>query len=298
MTTIATHNSKFHADDVYAVAALKCLFEKREEPEPTVTRTRNETAIEEADIVVDVGKVYDPEQDRFDHHQGGIEPRQNGIPYASIGLVWREYGSEICGDEELAERVDASLIQQIDAGDNGVAVAEPIYEMKIYEVSDLIESFVPTWQESDKTPDEQFEVALGIALAHLKRVIAREKAVLAAQESVRRSYEEAADKRVIVLDNKYPWKEVLMEYPEPLYVIYPVEGDGDEVRYYVQTVPTALTGFENRKDFPSEWAGKEQSELQEITGVDDIIFAHRGQFLVVAGSRESAIQLAQMAAGG
>ena len=47
---VATHNGKFHADDVFAVATLSLVFAS----EIQVCRTRDEVTIATADIVVDV----------------------------------------------------------------------------------------------------------------------------------------------------------------------------------------------------------------------------------------------------
>jgi len=78
--TIATHNGNFHADDVFSVAALKCIY-----PSIKLIRTRDLELIGQADIVLDVGGVYDPDAGRFDHHQrGGAGERENGIPYSSL----------------------------------------------------------------------------------------------------------------------------------------------------------------------------------------------------------------------
>ena len=89
---IATHNGNFHADDVFAVAALKNIF-----PAAKLIRTRDLAVIANADIVVDVGGIFDTETNRFDHHQkGGAGARDNGIPFSSFGLIWQKYGLTIC----------------------------------------------------------------------------------------------------------------------------------------------------------------------------------------------------------
>jgi len=51
----------------------------------------------------------------------------------------------------------------------------------------------------------------------------------------------------------------------------------------------------NRKNFPKLWAGLRDEELQNVTGVPDAIFCHRGLFLAIAKSKEGAIKLAQIA---
>ena len=80
---IITHSGSFQADDIFAVAILLLAVGESE-----VVRTRDKDQIALADYVVDVGMIYDPAQNRFDHHQpGGAGERPNGIPHASSGLV-------------------------------------------------------------------------------------------------------------------------------------------------------------------------------------------------------------------
>jgi len=114
--TIVTHDGNFHADDVFSIAALKHIF-----PSFKLIRTRDLELIAKADIVVDVGGEYDPDTDRFDHHQrGGAGERENGIPYSSFGLIWQKYGLEICeGNQDVANAVDSGLVSTIDAIDCG-----------------------------------------------------------------------------------------------------------------------------------------------------------------------------------
>ncbi|MDQ6977568.1 MAG: MYG1 family protein, partial [Ghiorsea sp.] len=97
-TTIVTHNGNFHADDVFSIAVFKHIF-----PSFELIRTRDLTLIAKADIVVDVGGEYDPETGRFDHHQrGGAGERESGIPYSSFGLIWQQYGLEMCqGNQDV-----------------------------------------------------------------------------------------------------------------------------------------------------------------------------------------------------
>jgi uncharacterized UPF0160 family protein len=93
MKKVATHDGSFHSDDVFAIAALQLLLG---ENEVEVVRVPKDSPSIEADYVVDVGGVYDHERRRYDHHQPGAPVRENGIPYAAFGLVWRHYGADIC----------------------------------------------------------------------------------------------------------------------------------------------------------------------------------------------------------
>ena len=64
--TIGTHNGSFHCDEALGVALLRrtaaCAGAK-------VVRSRNPEILDKCDVVIDVGAVYDPARNRFDHHQ-------------------------------------------------------------------------------------------------------------------------------------------------------------------------------------------------------------------------------------
>lgn len=162
--TIVTHNGNFHADDVFSVAALKSIFSSF-----TLIRTRDLDIIAKADIVIDVGGEYDPETDRFDHHQrGGAGERANGIPYSSFGLMWQKYGLYICqGNQDVANAVDADLVSTIDAIDCGHVKGVP----EGISLSQTISMFNPTWQE-DSHFDSCFDEAVDFASRVLTRFIA------------------------------------------------------------------------------------------------------------------------------
>ena len=283
-TTIATHNGNFHADDVFAVAALKRIF-----PDATVTRTRDLELIAKADIVVDVGSEYNPETDRFDHHQrGGAGKRDNGIPYSSFGLVWKKYGVEICGgNQELANALDAGLVSTIDAIDCGhvSSVQEGI------SLSQTIGMFNPTWQE-DKHVDACFDEAVAFASCMLTRFMAAAKSGLDAKAIVAKAIENAEDPRVIVLEQYTPWKNtVLSTAKDALYIIYP----SPTGEWRIQGVPTELGSFDVKKPLPTSWAGLSDKALQDVTGIDDAMFCHNGLFIAGAKSLEGTMKMAAMA---
>ena len=93
--TVVAHSGEFHADDVLQWQSLSLLLGKVRVLQP------DQKIINAGDYVVDVGGTYDPDKKRFDHHQvGGAGNRQNGIPYAAFGLVWKEYGEKIAGSKK------------------------------------------------------------------------------------------------------------------------------------------------------------------------------------------------------
>ncbi len=285
--TIVTHDGKFHADEVFAVAALLLVH-----PDATVIRTRKENLIKQGDIVVDVGGIYDEATNRFDHHQiGGARIRESDIPYAAFGLVWKKFGEKLCGSADVARQVEKVLVAPIDANDNGIDLSVPKFlDSAPYEISDAIRSFTPTWQEKDLSLDANFTEAVLFAKRIIEREITRAKAVISGKEKVEELYHSASDKRLIVLPEDFSWKDTLARFQEPLYVVHP---QNDTWRLYcVRDNPHV---FANRRDLPESWAGLRGEALAKITGVPDAVFAHRNRFMAVAETKEGALALAELA---
>ncbi len=285
-----THNGVFHADDVFSAALLELLFNQK----ITFIRTRDEKMIAGADYAFDVGGVYDPSKKRFDHHQvGGAGKRENGIPYAAFGLLWKEYGEKLSGSRAVAEKLEKKLAMPVDANDNGVDIVQSVFpDVSAYAVSEIVTSFRPTWKEDEETMDTRFSNAVAWAKAILAREIKKAQDSVEAVQFVEKAYTEAIDKRVILLDRKYPWGDVIEKYSEPLFVIFPIPVDKT---WRVYAVSKDRNTFGNRKDFPLSWAGKKDAELSQITGVSDAVFCHNGRFLAVAKSKEGALKLAELA---
>ncbi|MDQ6991153.1 MAG: MYG1 family protein [Mariprofundaceae bacterium] len=282
--TIATHNGNFHADDVFSIAALRLI-----NPSFKVIRTRDLELIAKADIALDVGGEYDPDKNRFDHHQrGGAGERENGIPYSSFGLIWQKYGLEICqGNQDLTHAVDKGLVSNIDAVDCGhvEGVSTGI------SLSQTIGMFNPTWQEESNF-DACFDEAVEFASRILTRFIAAASGGISAKVIVAKAIDDAEDPRVIVLEKYTPWKRTVHALSEAaLYVIYPSQTG----QWRIQTVPVEMGSFENRKALPKAWAGLSGQELQDITGIDDAMFCHSGLFIAGAESFESTMKMALMA---
>lgn len=290
---VATHDGSFHADDVFAVAALTLL----NEPDGIeVIRTRDRDLLASADIRVDVGFRDDPATGDFDHHQRGFDrARANGVAYASFGLVWERYGARICGgDAEVAGTVDATLVQTVDANDTGQRLTEPVVEgAHPMSVSSVIAGLQPRWDETlDATQERaRFDDAVALAGAILRREIDAAAAAVRAVQVVREAIAATADPRLIELPVDAPWKRTIVpEAPQALFVIYPKrQGFG------VEAVPRQLGSFENRRDLPAAWAGLEGDDLVAVTGVADALFCHAKRFLAVARTREGIGRLAELA---
>jgi uncharacterized UPF0160 family protein len=287
---VATHPGNFHADDVFAVAALGLAAGPLE-----IVRTRDEALLAAADARVDVGGRSDPATGDFDHHQkGGAGERANGIRYASFGLVWREHGAALAGGPGAAEAIDQRLVQGIDANDVGQTIAEPLVDgIRPMTVSGVVAAMNPAWDEELTAAEEDARFGEAVALA--ARILEREIAGAAASARARRLVADAigraADPRVIELDRNMPWREaVVTSAPDALFVMYP-KSDG----WGVQAVPRALGAFGNRRDLPAAWAGRSGADLAAASGVEDAVFCHTARFYASARSREGITALIERA---
>lgn len=283
---IITHNGSFQADDIFAVAILMLVVGEAE-----IVRTRDKDQIATADYVVDVGMICDPDKGRFDHHQSeGAGVRSNGIPYASCGLVWKKYGERLAGGKEEADLIDINLMQPLDAHDNGVAIADYRFKgVRAYDIVDFFYSFRVNLHESEEELYQIFMRLVSMARDLLIREISRTKLVIESEAKVRQAFEMSEDKRMVILSEQLPWRRVLSKEPEAKFVIHP-RNDG---RWGVRAV--VENAYTPRLSLPAAWGGKTGKELQEITGVREAVFCHRGLFLVLAENKEGAIKLAKLA---
>ncbi|MES3005111.1 MAG: MYG1 family protein [Patescibacteria group bacterium] len=287
---IVVHSGHFHTDDVFAVATLMLVLDGKE---IEILRSRDKDVIEKGDYVVDVGGVYDADKNLFDHHQvGGAGTRDNGVPYASFGLVWKKYGEQISGSKEVSDSIDSSLVQFIDCIDNGVQVSKPVQEsVQLYDITDVFEAFNPSWTE-DANGDEAFIDMANMAKRVIKREVVRNQGKIKAKNIVEELYANTPDKRLIVLDKYCPYNETLKKYTEPLLVVFPGIQENDWRAMFVRD---NKEDFVYRKYFPSEWGGKNDKELEVICGVEGATFCHRSCHLAGAKTKKAIIEMAQIA---
>ncbi len=306
---IVTHSGKFHADDAWAVAVLNVLF-----PDNELVRTRDPAIIEAADFAVDVGGIWDPATGRFDHHQKGFSgARPTGVPYASAGLVWREYGARCVAAlaathigcdlphdtaREIAYAIDADIVQYLDLSDVGAARNAP----GGYGLSAVISGYNPNWLDEQRLgygdpADEyrltQFRRAMGILTDILVNAVKYRVGALLAVEQVRDSAVLEGGKLLFLRNSALPWTQVVRkEMPKVLFVI---SHSLSEDRYMLHTIPVSAESFTARADLPAPWAGLRDAELAAVTGVPDAAFCHNGRFIAAAKSYEGAHAMALQA---
>ena len=306
---IVTHSGKFHADDAWAVAALKILF-----PQAEVIRTRDTARVEAADFAVDVGGVWDPALGRFDHHQKGFDgARPTGVPYASAGLVWRQYGARCVSAlalahtghrlsdakaAEMAHSIDADIVQYLDLSDVGAAKSAP----GSYGLSAVVSGFNPNWLDEQRVgygeADEafrlsQFTRAMDMLTDIMANAVRYRVAAFLSVDEVRQG-QVLEDGRVLFLPNgAIPWTQVVRkEMPKVLFVI---SHNIAEQRYMIHTVSVSADSFAARADLPEAWAGLRDGQLAAVTGVADAGFCHNGRFIASAKSYDGICAMAMLA---
>jgi uncharacterized UPF0160 family protein len=285
----STHNGRFHADEIFALAVLKLVY-----PDLEIVRSRDENVYKTADIIVDVGHVYDPDNLIFDHHQRSFTlKRESGIPYASFGLVWKQYGGLLCGSSKTSEYIDTVIVQAIDADDNGIDIFETkIDGIGIHTLPDIIESFVPRHVDDDRV-QKGFDRALKFATTYMKRQIKLGKELFeVALPKIRRAIKLAEDPRVLVFKKfDKTWLNFIAHESEAArFVIFPTH----RKTWAIRSVPKKGQKFDYCKLLPAAWGGR-QKDFAEISDVQDALYCHNGCFLAEAGSQEGADKLAAIA---
>lgn len=148
MKVIGTHSDAFHCDEVLATTLLRYT---RQYANSLIVRSRDESVFPKMDIICDVGGIYDAPANRFDHHQATFEeswtnnPSKDVTKLSSAGLIYKHFGKEVIANaakdnwnvhlddkqlNKVYEHIYESLILEVDANDNGVAVSdEPRYRV-------------------------------------------------------------------------------------------------------------------------------------------------------------------------
>lgn len=289
--TIAVHDGRFHADDIFACAVLSLVHKGN----ISITRTREKEIIAKADYILDVGGVYDHTRKMYDHHQTeGAGVRDNGIPYATFGLIWKHYGGMLTQMNEVFLGIDRKLAQPVDAGDNGITTYDTRFENLFpYTIQDVFATRAPSWNEDEEIDlDTEFNNLVTFASDLLKREIEKAENNEQAKIHIKEDYENSPRKELIILSDRYPFEGILPVYPEPLIVVY----KGRNGLWRAEGVPVKPNEFFNRRQyFPKEWSGLRDEALVAATGVKGALFCHRDVFMCVGKTKEDVLALANKA---
>lgn len=281
-----THSGTFHADEVMSSVILLNKF-------GSLNLYRCNKPTNKKAFIYDVGFGI------FDHHSIDFDlKRENGIKYASCGLIWKEFGYDIIDKLNVKDKklffdlVDKNLIMDIDRDDNGQNLLNNP-EIKQQTIPSLISSFNPSWNEDNKE-DICFLNAVCFANSIFNNLIKNMLAKQDAMDIVEEKIEESKD-GILMLDRYMPWKDIVLLSSNPkakdiLYAIFPSKRGG----YNIVATPKEIGSFEVKKAFPSSWSGMEDKKLQEISGIKTITFCHKSLFICVCDKLDDALKIAKV----
>ncbi|XP_039142062.1 MYG1 protein-like [Dioscorea cayenensis subsp. rotundata] len=318
---LGTHNGTFHCDE-----ALGCFMIRLTSKfaGSDIIRTRDSKVLETLDAVLDVGGVYDPSHDRYDHHQKGFsEVFGHGFitKLSSAGLVYKHYGKEIIAKElqldeghENVQRlylaVYKSFIEAIDAIDNGISRYDTDQPPKYVNATDLssrVGHLNLDWMDPDQSAEKEnaaFEKAMMLAGSEfLESIHFHVKSWLPARSIVIQCLSSRGDidssGEIMLLNQFCPWKLHLFELEEELkinpptkYVIYQ---DDRGKSWRVQAVATSPSSFESRKALPLPWRGLRDDELSRESGIPGCVFVHMSGFIGGNQTYDGALAMARAA---
>lgn len=264
-----THSGKFHADDVFSAALLTIL-------NPDIKIERGFEVPENFD-----GIVFDIGFGEYDHHQQDRAVRENNIPYAAFGLLWRKFGTMLVGEEE-AKRFDEKFIQGLDLNDNTGADNQ---------LAEVIGKFNPPWDYSISS-DKAFEEAKQVAYQILVKEIEYIKSINRAEDLVTKALSKCED-GILIMPRSAPWKKFVKE-KEVYFVVAPSNRGG----YTAQAVPRDEKPNELKIPFPEAWRGVEKESIGKVSGVETLQFCHNSGFLISALTKEDAIKACKIAKEG
>jgi uncharacterized UPF0160 family protein len=299
---VATHSGAFHADDLFAIAFLRVVH-----GDCVVVRTRDAEILATPGIrLVDVGGEYNPSKGRFDHHFKGSPIRENGVPYASFGMVHHWESQAIAHITEEAEEVLGKLVEGIDAADNGIkqdgwTLSETVHKCNPLETKNFDERFCALVSTAVGVLQgilyEGWSLEFAVARFESQSLVVDwvEEYQEAIEESTRRV--EAAFGQAGPIIELAQYEPALFDKAsdapaEKLFSVYPSPSG----EWMVQQIPREKGSFAGRKKLPESWAGKRGADLDSITGIAGCVFTHPGRFIGGHKTLEGALQMAQIAA--
>lgn len=304
VSIIATHSGTPHADDIFACVAFKLNLELGGK-KAIIVRTKDQAIVEIADAVIDIGKIYDPEKNRFDHHQeGGAGIHSSGTKKASFGLVWSHLGITLTErylkskGYSLSEnnkltlnlfyKIEAELVEGIDAYDCGDAVDDKFRLGEFFAF--LRPTFIEREAKTAKPDDMVFEELAGIAELVIKRYIAQFFCDRFLVQRIEES--QVIENQVLLLDFAVRMSELseTLNSDQFGYVsMVIINQNPKKGGIWTLNVPRH---FQSR--FPKTWLGKSGSDFAEACGFADVSFCHPEGFTLTCGSKETAIALAKL----
>lgn len=321
-----THNGMFHCDDALALGLL-FLKTKDSRKNSTIIRTREEEIIKKSHYCVDVGGVYDLENNRFDHHQKEFNDTFNEaskIRLSSSGLVYKKYGKdiilELLKEEEdynkpsnekeahdqsvlvdiLYNKIYFSFMMEIDAHDNGIMSHEG--GKKIYDIHTKLSLRIRDLNPSDNNEVKRckaFERAMYLTTVEFLKCVGYyirnySKNKLEIMNAFEKRFETHKSGKVLEL-TKWISNDIIyeVEYEEDLigkilFVIYPT----DKEHCRIGTISKKGEYFKNRLSI--KFGGLRDDVLSEKFEIKDCVFVHVNGFTGENKTKEGALKMIEI----
>jgi uncharacterized UPF0160 family protein len=276
MQQVVTHSGKFHADDVLSWGLLQQFYPYS----MAITRTRKQAIIDKADIVFDVGGLYDPSLGRFDHHQNEYQGE-----YSSAGMLLEWLEKESYVSEKITLALRERLVNYVDDVDNGrfeTSKLRPCFAT----IVDLFNRSANSLEEFD----QQFIKAASLAKTLIENIILEVEALEKSSTIVEEEMKRTLDSGFNILELPYylPWKQAYFanqgsSHPTE-FVLFPTL----EKTWQVVAIPPIEESFAQKRSFPKSWAGLRDSDLTAVTG-EESIFCHKNRFIAVFKTKTAAL---------
>ncbi|BAM41704.1 uncharacterized protein TOT_040000085 [Theileria orientalis strain Shintoku] len=250
---IGTHNGYFHADEALAIYMLRLLPEYKN---AEVVRTRDPAVLDNCEIIVDVGGVYerdnedsDPSKHRYDHHQrefnDHFDEEHKVTKLSSAGLVYKHFAKRIfkevynVSDDETVEYLYTTIydrfIESMDANDNGVALSDGELKYKIStDLPNRVSRLNPSWKDKEvKDVDERFMKAVELTGQDFDYFVSNELNVILPakthlEKALEKRFETHKSGKVIEMIKSCPFSGFLYKHEDEHGL-----NDKDRVLYYL-----------------------------------------------------------------
>jgi len=276
---IITHYGVFHADEVTASALIIDAFGG----DTLIVRTPHQAdvneVLEEAKkvslvkkpevFIIDIGKIYNDEERRFDHHQWGDEDKEFGR--SSAGLIF-DYLQFRCRLDNYEVEELAGFIQMVDENDIGVYEGPRegtiSWVIKLHNAKDIYSPL----------QNERFAESVEMVI----KVIKDAKASAAAKKTfeILRSAEEVLP-GVLEMPEFIPgWQDMIFNLPELDRIDLVIWYDEYQEVWKIQQVPDAKGSF-GRRGRKVRWSNPLPKGAE---------FIHKGEFFGVFSNKEDLLE--------
>jgi len=308
---LAAHSGTYHLDELLALGMQSYLIKLGGE-KCVIVRTRDQKTLDECDYVFDVGREYNPKTNRYDHHMPdfNVTMPNRETKLSSAGLFWLNQGKELISKffdtnnqtliEKLWFKVYDEYIEQVDAHDNGIEVAN---EMK-FSISSKASIISNPSNASEEVIEQYFYFYLQKVICDFFEYLLKIKSkFLLEREIIEQAFKHRfihhESGKVLVLPKYCSWKEHLFDiekengvFGNTLFVIFFDEKDNS---WRIAAVPKKLQSFGDRVSLPGPWCGLQNEQLDKVCGVPDCIFVHTNGFIGGNKTSNGALLMAKLA---